>query len=96
MLLEDDDLRTVCAFPIAGTRAPLGVIELERHELLGANQAIESAARLIGDRIGAFIEFSQLRWRYFSLVAEINRGARKSSEPVAEPTVNVVPLRHVA
>jgi len=97
MLLEDDDLRTVCAFTIAGTRAPLGVIEMERRAPLDPNQSIESAARVIGDRVGAFIEFSQLRWRYFSLVAEINRGARKSSEPApSEPVPNVIPLRHVA
>jgi len=99
-LLEDDDLRTVCAFPVAGARAPLGVIEMERQTPLTANQAIESAARVIGDRIGAFIEFSQLRWRYFSLIADINRGAHKSSEPAGEPAVepavNVIPLRHVA
>ncbi|MHB8059659.1 MAG: GAF domain-containing protein [Gaiellaceae bacterium] len=92
MLLADDELRTVCAFPIVSTRAPLGVIELERREPLAPDQAIESAARVIGDRLGAFMEFSQLHWRYFSLVGEINRGARKGSEPAA----NVVPLRHVA
>jgi hypothetical protein len=100
MLLEDDGLRTVCAFPIVGTRAPLGVIELERREPLAPGQALESAARVIGDRVGAFIDFSQLRWRYFSLVADVNRSARKSSEAAAksavEPVENVVPLRHVA
>jgi hypothetical protein len=100
MLLEDDDLHTVCAFPIAGIRAPLGVIEMERREPLAPDQAIESAARVIGDRVGAFIDFSQLRWRYFSLVADINRSARKSArsttEPAAEPALNVIPLRHVA
>jgi hypothetical protein len=80
------------AFLVAGPRAPLGVIEMERREPLAPDQVIESAARLIGDRIGAFIEFSQLRWRYFSLVSEINRSARKDSEPAA----NVIPLRHVA
>jgi len=98
VLLEDDELRSVCAFPIAGTRAPLGVIEMERRLPLASNQAIESTARVIGDRVGAFIEFSQLRWRYFSLVADINRGARKSSKPVvdAEPVADVIPLRHVA
>ena len=92
LLLEDDGLRTGCAFPIAGTRAPLGVIEMERREPLAPNQSIEAAARVIGDRIGTFIEFSQLRWRYFSLVADINRGARKSTERAE----NVIPLRHVA
>jgi len=92
MLLADDELRTGCAFLVAGPRAPLGVIEMERREPLAPDQVIESAARLIGDRIGAFIEFSQLRWRYFSLVSEINRSARKDSEPAA----NVIPLRHVA
>ena len=98
VLLEDDELRSVCAFPIAGTRAPLGVIEMERRLPLTPDQAIESAARVIGDRIGAFIEFSQLRWRYFSLVADINRSARKSSGPAAdaEPAADVIPLRHVA
>jgi signal transduction protein with GAF and PtsI domain len=92
MLLADDGLRTVCAFPIVGTRAPLGVIEMERRQPLAPDQAIESAARVIGDRLGAFMEFSQLHWRYFSLIAEINRRSCKSGEPAA----NVVPLRHVA
>ena len=100
MLLADDNLRTVCAFPIVGARAPLGVIEMEKREPLAPDQTIESAARVIGDRLGAFMEFSQLHWRYFSLVADINRSARKSSESAAEPTTepatNVVPLRHVA
>jgi len=98
MLLEDDNLRTVCAFTISGTRAPLGVIELERRLPLAPDQAIESAVRVIGDRIGAFIEFSQLRWRYFSLVADINRGAHKSSRATksSESAENVVPLRQVA
>jgi transcriptional regulator with GAF, ATPase, and Fis domain len=92
MLLADDGLHTVCAFPIVGARAPLGVIEMERRESLTPDQAIESAARVIGDRLGAFMEFSQLHWRYFSLVADINRRSRTGSEPAA----NVVPLRHVA
>lgn len=100
MLLADDNLRTVCAFPIVGARAPLGVIEMEKREPLAPDQTIESAARVIGDRLGTFMEFSQLRWRYFSLVADINRSARKSSESAAEsaaePATNVVPLRHVA
>jgi len=100
MLLADDNLRTVCAFPIVGARAPLGVIEMEKREPLAPDQTIESAARVIGDRLGTFMEFSQLRWRYFSLVADINRSARKSSESAAEPAIepatNVVPLRHVA
>ncbi len=99
-LLADDNLRAVCAFPIVGARAPLGVIEMERREPLAPDQTIESAARVIGDRLGAFMEFSQLHWRYFSLVADINRSARKSSkaatEPTTEPATNVVPLRHVA
>ena len=86
MLLADDNLRTVCAFPIVGARAPLGVIEMEKREPLAPDQTIESAARVIGDRLGTFMEFSQLRWRYFSLVADINRSARKSSESAAEPT----------
>jgi transcriptional regulator with GAF, ATPase, and Fis domain len=96
MLLADDNLRTVCAFPILATHAPLGVIEMERRAPLSPDQAIESAARIIGDRIGAFMEFSQLHWRYFGLVSGINRTARKASEPVTEPATNVVPLRHVA
>lgn len=100
MLLADDNLSAVCAFPIVGAQAPLGVIEMERREPLAPDHAIESAARVIGDRLGAFMEFSQLHWRYFALVAEINRSARKSSksavEPAAEPATNVVPLRHVA
>jgi hypothetical protein len=92
ILLADDDLCTVCAFTIAGARAPLGVIEMERRESLAPDHAIESAARIIGDRIGAFIEFSQLRWRYFSLVADLRRGSRKSPEREAD----VVPLKHAA
>lgn len=92
MLLADDELRTVCAFPILSTRAPLGVIEMERRAPLAPDQVVESAARVIGDRIGAFMEFSQLHWRYFSLVADINRSARKGSAP----TANVIPLKHVA
>jgi len=92
MLLEDDELRTVCAFTISGNRAPLGVIEMVRRTPIAPNQSIESAARVIGDRLGAFIEFSQLRWRYFSLVADVNRGARKDSDAAA----NVVPLERVA
>jgi hypothetical protein len=92
LLLEADGLHTVCAFAITGAGAPLGVIEMERRESLAPDQAIESAVRVIGDRIGSFIEFSQLRWRYFSLVADLKRGARKSAEREAD----VVPLKHAA
>lgn len=92
LLLEADALRTVCAFTIMGNGAPLGVIEMERREPLSPDYAIESAVRVIGDRIGAFIEFSQLHWRYFSLVNGIDHGPRKSPEPDA----NVIPLKHAA
>jgi hypothetical protein len=91
-LLAEDDLCTVCAFTIAGTYAPLGVIEMERRESLAPDHAIESAARIIGDRIGAYIEFSQLNWRYSSLVADLRRGSRKSTEREAD----VIPLKHAA
>jgi hypothetical protein len=92
LLLEADGLRTVCAFTIMGVGAPLGVIEMERRESLAPDHAIESAVRVIGDRIGSFIEFSQLRWRYFSLINGLNHGPRKSPEPEAD----VVPLKHAA
>jgi hypothetical protein len=92
LLLEADGLRTVCAFTIMGVGAPLGVIEMERREALAPDYAIESAVRVIGERIGSFIEFSQLRWRYFSLINGLNHGPRKSPEPEAD----VVPLKHAA
>jgi GAF domain-containing protein len=92
MLLENDGLRTACAFPIMGNGAPLGVIEMERSKPFAPDHAIESAVRVIGERIGSFIEFSQLRWRYFSLVNGINLGPRKNRER----ETNVVPLRHAA
>jgi GAF domain len=99
LLLEADGLHTVCAFVIMGAGAPLGVIEMERREPLAPDQAIESAARVIGDRIGAFIDFSQLRWRYFSLVNNLNRKPRTSPEREAkspEREANVVQLKHAA
>lgn len=92
VLLEDDGLRTVCAFPIIGDGVPLGVIEMERRAPLSPDHAIESAVRVIGERIGSFIEMSQLRWRYFSLVNGIKHGPRKNPEP----DTNVVPLKRVA
>lgn len=92
MLLENDGLRTVCAFPIMGDGAPLGVIEMERSKPFAPDHAIESAVRVIGERIGSFIEFSQLRWRYFSLVNGIHHGPRKNPER----ETNVVPLKHAA
>jgi transcriptional regulator with GAF, ATPase, and Fis domain len=92
LLLQADGLRTVCAFAVMSAGTPLGVIEMERREPLAPDHAIESAVRVIGDRIGAFIEFSQLHWRYFSLVNGLNHGPRKSPEPEA----NVVPLKHAA
>lgn len=92
MLLEDNNLRTVCAFPIMGDGTPLGVIEMERSKPFAPDHAIESAVRIIGERIGAFIEFNQLRWRYVSLVNDINYGPRRNPEP----ETNVVPLKRVA
>jgi hypothetical protein len=92
VMLEDDGLRTVCAFPVIGNGVPLGVIEMERSKPFAPDHAIESAVRVIGERIGAFIEFSQLHWRYFSLVNGINHGPRKNPEP----DTNVVPLKRVA
>jgi hypothetical protein len=92
LLLDADGLCTVCAFTIMGVGVPLGVIEMERREPLAPDQAIESAVRIIGDRIGSFIEFHQLRWRYFSLVNGLDHGPRKSPERKAD----VVPLKHAA
>ena len=92
MLLEDDGLRIVCAFPIMGDGVPLGVIEMERSKTFAPDHAIESAVRIIGERIGFFIEFNQLRWRYISLVNGINFGPRRNPEP----ETNVVPLKRVA
>ena len=90
-LLEADGLHTVCAFPVTGhDGAPLGVIEMERREPLAPDHAIDSAVRVIGERLGAFIEFSQLRWRYFSLVDDLKRG---SSEEPAEGSRRAVPAQ---
>lgn len=87
-LLEADGLRTVCAFPVTGhDGAPLGVIEMERREPLAPDHAIDSAVRVIGERLGAFIEFSQLRWRYFSLVGDLKRGSSESSQKEAAPAL---------
>ncbi len=85
-LLEADGLRNVCAFTITGMGAPLGVIEMERRQPLARDHAIDTAVRIIGDRIGAFIEFSQLRWRYFGLVSRLKSGPGRSVTP-AEPPV---------
>jgi transcriptional regulator with GAF, ATPase, and Fis domain len=79
-LLEDDGLLTVCAFPIISGGAPVGVIEMERREKLAPDHAIDSAVRVIGERIGAFIEHGQLRWRYFSLVEDLKRKPTKRSK----------------
>jgi hypothetical protein len=84
-LLEADGLRGVCAFTVDGhDGSPLGVIEMERREPLAPDHAIDSAVRLIGERIGAFIEFSQLHWRYFSLVADLKRGPGASPRQSAD------------
>jgi len=92
-LLEADGLRSVCAFTVADhDGAPLGVIEMDRREPLAPDHAIDSAVRVIGERIGAFIEFSQLHWRYFSLVADLKRGSGKSPQPGAD----VIPLERAA
>ena len=92
VMLEADGLRTVCAFTVMGNGAPLGVIEMERREPLSPDYAIESAVRVIGERIGSFIEFSQLHWRYFSLVNGIKHAPRRNPKPEAD----VVPLKRVA
>ena len=92
VMLEADGLRTVCAFTVMGNGAPLGVIEMERRQPLSPDYAIESAVRVIGERIGSFIEFSQLHWRYFSLVNGIKHAPRRNPKPEAD----VVPLKRVA
>lgn len=84
-LLEADRLRNVCAFAIMGNGAPLGVIEMERRQPLAPDHAIETAVRIIGDRIGAFIEFSQLRWRYFALVSRLRKGPERAPEKTPRP-----------
>jgi len=92
-LLEADGLRCVCAFTVVGHEgAPLGVIEMARPEPLSPDHAIASAVRVIGERIGAFIDFNQLRWRYFSLVEDLKRGSSASPEPGAD----VIPLDRAA
>ncbi len=92
-LLEADGLRCVCAFTVVGHEgAPLGVIEMERREPLAPDHAIASAVRVIGERIGAFIEFNQLRWRYFSLVEDLKRGSSVSPKQGAD----VIPLDRAA
>ncbi|MGD0167556.1 MAG: GAF domain-containing protein [Gaiellaceae bacterium] len=91
-LLGADGLHTVCAFPVSGSGAPLGVIEMERREPLRPDQAIESAVRVIGDRIGIFIEHSQLRWRYFSLVGDL----RRKSVDHSEQNSSVIPFERAA
>jgi hypothetical protein len=84
-LLEADGLRSACAFTVADhDGAPLGVIEMERREPLAPDHAIDSAVRVIGERVGAFIEFGQLHWRYFSLVADLKRGSGASSRQRAD------------
>lgn len=84
-LLGPDDLNTVCAFPISDRDgAPLGVIEMERREPLGADHAINTAVRVIGERLGAFIEFNQMRWRYFALVDDLKRDSQRKQERTQE------------
>ncbi|MGD0274298.1 MAG: GAF domain-containing protein [Gaiellaceae bacterium] len=92
-LLEADGLRCVCAFTVAGRDGtPLGVIEMERREPLAPDHAIDSAVRVIGERIGAFIEFSQLHWRYSSLVADLRRGSGARPRQSAD----AIPLKPAA
>ena len=92
-LLEADGLRSVCAFTVVGhDGSPLGVIELERREPLAPDHAIDSAVRVIGERLGAFIEFNQLRWRYFALVGDRKRGS--GAHPPED--ADVIPLKHAA
>ena len=92
-LLEADGLRSVCAFTVVGhDGTPLGVIEMERREPLAPDHVIDSAVRVIGERIGAFMEFNQLYWRYFSLINDFKRGSGKSPQPGAD----VIPLKRAA
>lgn len=92
-LLDADGLRCVCAFTVVGHEgAPLGVIEMQRREPLAPDHAIDSAVRVIGERIGAFIEFNQLRWRYFSLVDDLKRGSKASPPQGAD----MIPLDRAA
>jgi len=92
-LFEADGLHSVCAFMVAGhDGAPLGVIEMERCAPLAPDHAIDSSVRVIGERIGTFIEFNQLRWRYFSLVADLKRGSSVTPRQGAD----VIPLERVA
>jgi transcriptional regulator with GAF, ATPase, and Fis domain len=101
-LLRDDGLRTVCAFPIISGGAPVGAIEMERREQLAPDHAIDSAVRIIGERVGAFIEHGQLRWRYFSLVEDLRRKPAKRSrhreveKSAAEPSEEAAELEAAA
>jgi hypothetical protein len=89
-LLEADGLRSACAFTMVDhDGAPLGVIEMERREPFAPDHAIDSAVRVIGERIGAFIEFGQLHWRYFSLVADLKRDSGERSRQSAD----AIPLK---
>jgi hypothetical protein len=91
LLLEDDGLRTVCAFPIISSGAPVGAIEMERREAIAPHHAIESAVRIIGERIGAFIEYGQLRWRFYSLADELERKLAKKSEASRAAKLDIEP-----
>jgi len=91
-ILEGSGLRTICAFPIIGSNAPLGVIELERRQPLGHDHTIEPAVRMIGERIAAFIEYGELRGRYLALAARQESTAERHTE---EPG-KVIRLRRAA
>ena len=67
-VLASYGLNTICAFPITNGGASLGVIEMGRCKRLGPDHAIEPAMRVIGDRVAAFIEFSELQKRYIAIV----------------------------
>jgi signal transduction protein with GAF and PtsI domain len=94
-ILAEEGLRTVCVFPIVDGGPPLGVIEMERRSRFEPDHAIDSAVRVIGDRIAAFIECSELRQRYSSLVALLEERLEQRPEPRA-PGAEVVPLIRAA
>jgi hypothetical protein len=90
-LLEGAGLRSVCAFPVAVEGQPRVVIEMLRYRPLGPDHAIAPAVRIIGDRIGAFIECCELRKHYLSIAA-ILEGRIEESASRLPSQAKVVPL----
>jgi hypothetical protein len=91
-LLEASGLHSVCAFPLIGSNAPLGVIEMERREPFELDHAIAPAVRMIGARIAAFMELTDMRERYLALAA----GGDSGAECLGEESAKVVRLRRAA